>query len=69
MDAKAARAIPAREMIEKVLTFARPALEEDGNWEEVAVLVREKLWCIATARAGSEEPSSGRDVWRTSSIC
>ena len=30
-------------MIEKVLTFARPALEEDGDWEEVAVLVRETL--------------------------
>lgn len=43
VDAEAARAIPAREMIAKVLTFARPALEEDGDWEEVAVLVREKL--------------------------
>jgi len=43
VDAEAARAISAREMIANVLTFARPALEEDGDWEEVAVLVREKL--------------------------
>jgi gamma-glutamyl:cysteine ligase YbdK (ATP-grasp superfamily) len=43
VDAEVARVISAREMIEKVFTFARPALEEDGDWEEVAVLVREKL--------------------------
>ena len=43
VDAEAARAIPAQEMIEKVLTFARPALEEDGDGEEVAALVRETL--------------------------
>jgi carboxylate-amine ligase len=43
VDLETARAIPAREMIAKVLTFIRPALEEDGDWEEVAVLVRETL--------------------------
>jgi carboxylate-amine ligase len=43
VDAEAARAVPAREMIEKVLTFARPALEEEGDWEEIAALVRETL--------------------------
>ncbi len=67
VDAEAARAIPAREMIEKVLTFARPTLEEDGDLDEVAVLVRER-WGMATARAGSDEPTSGQDVCRTSSI-
>ncbi len=43
LDVEAGRAVPAREVIEKVLAFARPALEEDGDWEEVAALVRETL--------------------------
>ena len=43
VDVEAGRAVPAREVIEKVLAFARPALEEDGDWEEVAALVRETL--------------------------
>ena len=30
-------------MIEKLLAFARPALEEAGDWEEVSTLVRETL--------------------------
>jgi carboxylate-amine ligase len=30
-------------MIEKLLAFVRPALEEAGNWEEVSTLVRETL--------------------------
>jgi len=45
VDVEAARAVPAREVIEKVLAFARPALEENGDWEEVAALVRETLEC------------------------
>jgi carboxylate-amine ligase len=43
VDVEAGRAVPAREVIEKVLAFACPALEEDGDWEEVAALVRETL--------------------------
>ncbi len=43
VDAEAGRAVPAWEMIEKVLGFARPALEEEGDWGEVAALVRETL--------------------------
>ena len=43
VDAEAARAVPAEEVIEKVLAFARPALEEYGDWEEIAALVRETL--------------------------
>jgi carboxylate-amine ligase len=35
--------VPTREMIEKLLAFARPALEEDGDWEEVSFLARETL--------------------------
>ncbi len=43
VDAEAARAIPAREMIDKLLAFARPALEEQGDLEEVSALVSETL--------------------------
>jgi glutamate---cysteine ligase / carboxylate-amine ligase len=39
VDVEAERAVPAREMIEKLLAFARPALEEHGDWEEVSALV------------------------------
>lgn len=35
--------VPTREMIEKLLAFARPALEEGGDWEEVSFLARETL--------------------------
>jgi carboxylate-amine ligase len=30
-------------MIEKLLTFTRPALESCGDWEEVSSLIRETL--------------------------
>ncbi len=43
MDVEAERTVPAREVIEKLLAFARPALEEHGDWEEVSTLVREAL--------------------------
>jgi carboxylate-amine ligase len=42
-DVEAGHAIPAREMIEKLLAFLRPALEEGGDWEEVSALVHETL--------------------------
>ncbi len=42
-DVEAGRAVPAREMIEKLLAFVRPALEEGRDWEEVSALVRDTL--------------------------
>lgn len=42
-DVEAGRAIAAREMIEKLLTFVRAALEESGDWEEVSTLMRDTL--------------------------
>ncbi len=42
-DVEAERAVPAREMVEKLLAFVRPALEEAGDWEEVSALVGETL--------------------------
>src|SRR5919199_1850428 len=42
-DVEAGQAILVREMIEKLLAFVRPALEEGGDWEEVSALVSETL--------------------------
>ena len=43
IDVTEGRAAPAAEVVEKLLTYLRPALEEDGNWEEVAALTRYTL--------------------------
>jgi glutamate---cysteine ligase / carboxylate-amine ligase len=43
VDAEAEHTVPAREVVEKLLAFARPALEEHGDWDEVSSLVRETL--------------------------
>ena len=40
IDVEAQRAIPAMEMVEKLLAFLRPSLEEGEEWEEVSDLVR-----------------------------
>jgi carboxylate-amine ligase len=43
VDIEHERTVPAREVIEKLLAFTRPALEEHGDWEEVSALVRGTL--------------------------
>ena len=43
LDVEAGTMRSAREMIEKLLTFTRPALGRDGDWEEVSSLTRETL--------------------------
>ena len=43
LDPEAEQAAPARVVIERMLAFARPALEEGGDWEEVSALVHETL--------------------------
>jgi carboxylate-amine ligase len=43
VDVKAEKAVPGREVIENLLAFARPALEEHGDWEEVSALAYETL--------------------------
>ena len=43
IDVTAKRSVPAASMIESLLTFLRPCLEELGEWNEVAALVRETL--------------------------
>lgn len=43
VDVEAGGDVLAKEVIETLLSFTRPALEEDGDWEEVSALVRETL--------------------------
>jgi carboxylate-amine ligase len=43
VDVSEGRARPAAELIEKLLAHLRPALETDGNWEEIAALTRYTL--------------------------
>jgi len=43
LDVESELAIPAEDVIEKLLSTTRPALEEAGDWEEVSALVRETL--------------------------
>ena len=43
VDVEAGHLAPAKEVIEKLLAFTRPALEEHGDWTEVSVLVGDTL--------------------------
>lgn len=43
IDLDAKRAVPARELVEKFLSFVRPSLEEYGDWDEVSSLVQETM--------------------------
>ena len=43
IDIEAGRAVPAPELVEKLLTFLRPSLEELGEWEEVSGLARDTI--------------------------
>jgi carboxylate-amine ligase len=39
IDVRAGKSVAARELIENFLQFLRPALEDDGDWQEVSELV------------------------------
>jgi carboxylate-amine ligase len=43
IDVHAKKSVPARALIEAMLTFLRPALEEQGDWDEVSEIVRKTL--------------------------
>jgi carboxylate-amine ligase len=43
VDVEAGHLAPAKEVIEKLLAFTRPALEEHRDWKEVSVLVGDTL--------------------------
>ncbi|HVF51153.1 MAG TPA: carboxylate-amine ligase [Pyrinomonadaceae bacterium] len=41
VDVETASAVPARELLEKMLAYLRPALEARNEWDEISALVRE----------------------------
>ncbi|MBW4538588.1 MAG: carboxylate-amine ligase [Myxacorys chilensis ATA2-1-KO14] len=43
IDVEVMRAVPARELIEKLLAFVRPSLEAHGDWDEVSSIVRKTM--------------------------
>jgi len=43
VDTESERAVPAAELVEKLLAFVRAALEESGDWDEISALVRETM--------------------------
>ncbi len=43
IDVIAKKSVPARELIEALLSHLRPALEQQGDWDEVSTLVRNTL--------------------------
>ncbi|MDQ4070109.1 MAG: glutamate--cysteine ligase [Actinomycetota bacterium] len=43
VDLEELRTAPARTVVHRLLAFVRPALEEDGDWDEVAALVERVL--------------------------
>lgn len=43
IDVDEQRAVPARSLVEKFLSFVRPSLEEYGDWDEISALVRETM--------------------------
>lgn len=43
IDVAAGRAVPAAELVQSLLLFVRPALEEAGDWDEVSALAGETL--------------------------
>jgi carboxylate-amine ligase len=65
IDVEGGRAVPAVELIERLLAHLREALEEDGAWEEVGGLVRATLQRgngAARQRAAFARAGSFRDV-------
>ena len=43
IDIEAGRSVPAANLVQSLLTFVRPALEEAGDWDEVSALTAEVL--------------------------
>jgi carboxylate-amine ligase len=43
IDVAAERAVPARQIVETLLAFVRPSLEEHGDWDEVSSVVQETM--------------------------
>jgi carboxylate-amine ligase len=65
IDVLAAEGVPARALLDRFLSYLRPALEEAGDWEEVAGLVERARRCGTSAhrqRRAFTERQSLEDV-------
>lgn len=65
IDVEKGQELPAPEIIEKLLTFVRPVLEAQGEWEEISTLVRETMsrgTGAARQRAAYERAGQIEDV-------
>ncbi len=65
IDLGSHRAVPARDMIGKLLAYVRPALEDAGDWDEVHTLVEQTLAKgngAARQRAAFQRRGSMEDV-------
>lgn len=65
IDVEKGQELPAPEIIEKLLTFVRPALEAQDEWEEISTLVRETVsrgTGAARQRAAYERAGQFEDV-------
>ncbi len=43
IDVEGHRSVPAKDLVHDLLACVRPALEEDGDWDEVSALVEETV--------------------------
>jgi carboxylate-amine ligase len=56
IDVAGRRAVPAKDLVQDLLAWVRPGLEEDGDWDEVSLLVEDTL-------AGGTGAARQRDVF------
>lgn len=59
VDLSECRAVPAGDMVERLLAFLRPDLEEHGEWDHVAGLVRQQVEQGSGARRQREAAERG----------
>ncbi|MGH2732935.1 MAG: hypothetical protein ACRDJG_08370 [Actinomycetota bacterium] len=50
IDVLEAEGVPATVLLDRFLSYLRPALEEVGDWEEVTGLMERTRWCGTSAR-------------------
>ncbi len=60
IDVAGHRSVPAKELVAELLAWVRPALEEDGDWDEVSAIVEETV-AGGTGAARQREALSRND--------
>jgi carboxylate-amine ligase len=65
IDVGAVRARLSREVVEALLQVVRPALEAEGEWDEVAALLRRSIPALGMERRSSARPTAVPAAWKT----